>query len=202
VRSSRHRSGARAAVVAVVLLAAFGCARRRARVPRPPATAAPSPPAAAAPPAERCGRCPDGAALEVRHASLVAGRRGTGRLRLEAVLPAPQFAEANPLVDDVRIAVRDDGGELVCATVEHEYWTRKHGVYRFEDRVLDPRRRRAVGLRDGVLAPRADGAAVLRARGDRFDVARAPRGRATVVVWVGDRCAAGAVAAGSAAPRS
>jgi hypothetical protein len=129
--------------------------------------------------------------LEVRRASLVPGRRGLARLRLEAVLPAAQFAEANPLVDDVRLAVHDDAGEVLCAAVEHEYWAHQRGVYRFEDRVLPPDRRRAVGVRDAVVAPAADGALVLRARGDRFVLTRRPRGRQSAVVWIGDRCAAG-----------
>jgi hypothetical protein len=177
--------------VALALLALAGCARRRGQVG---GAAAPGPSAVSAP--ERCGRCAGGAVLTVRRASLVPGRRGTARLRLEAVLPAAPFAEANPLVDDVRLAVRDDAGEVLCATVEHEYWAHQRGVYRFEDRVLPPGGRRAVGVRDAVMAPQPDGALVLRARGDRFALLRRPRGRQTAVVWIGERCATGALAPG------
>jgi hypothetical protein len=179
--------------VALALLALAGCARRRGQAggaAAPPAAPGPS----STPAPERCGRCAGGAVLTVRRASLVPGRRGTARLRLEAVLPAASFAEANPLVDDVRLAVRDDAGEVLCTTVGHEYWAHQRGVYRFEDRVLPPGGRRAVGVHDAVMAPEPDGTLVLRARGDRFTLARPPRGRQTAVVWIGERCATGVLA--------
>ena len=171
---------------ALVLLAlAAGCASHGS-APGPAITAAPEP---APPPREKCGGCSEPTALDTTRLSLVAIPRQRGQLRLEAVLPAAEFAGANPLLDDVMVGLRDAEDEVFCATVGHQYWTKKHRNYRFQDRGG----RRTGGLASGTLTIRRDGAAVLRFAAAQRGLVPPSRPALTIVVRVGERCAAGQV---------
>ncbi len=104
-------------------------------------------------------------------------------------LPAAQFANANPLLDDVAIALDDGRRELWCAAVPHQYWTKKHRNYRFKEREGS----RTGGLGSGMLARRRDGAIVLRLSSTRGRLMRLRGSDVSVTVRVGERCATGAV---------
>jgi hypothetical protein len=171
------------AVVASVLAA--GCTGHgRAARPQPPViTTAPQP---APPPREKCVSCSEATGLDTTSLSLVTTPRQGGQLRYEGVLRAAEFAEANPLLDDVMVALRDTKGEVFCAIVRHQYWTKKHRNYRFQDRGG----RRSGGLASATLTIRRDGTAVLHLVSARLDLPR-PSGPLTITVRVGERCAAG-----------
>jgi hypothetical protein len=87
------------------------------------------------------------------------------------------------------VALRDAKGEVFCVTVGHQYWTKKHRNYRFQDRGG----RRTGGLASATLTIRRDGTAVLRLVSAHLDLPRPSGPELAITVRVGERCAAGQI---------
>lgn len=186
------------AISLAALLALSGCARHR-----PAPRTASVPPAPPAPRPEVCGNCVDDdgdGAVDWADADCCAHpvELRIDRVRVRSAKPdAPSevklgtalagagVGEANPLIDDVGLQLRCDGGKPLCLTVGHEQWTRQEGKYRFQD----PTRRRARGLAAAVVGVRPDGTVAVRIDDLELPIEGCKPGDLVATVRVGNHCA-------------
>lgn len=113
-----------------------------------------------------------------------------GRLKLRSILAEAGFADVDPLREDVTIQIRNGDSEVLCATVGHDRWMRRHGrTYKFWEMTG----RLAHGLTDGQIRVRRTGDVRFRTQGRRMNVAPFLASTLRVTVRVGNRCSTGKI---------
>jgi hypothetical protein len=137
--------------------------------------------------------CTQSASMQVKKVVIVPGPAGAmkGHLSLASILAQTGFADVDPTKDDVTVQLRNQNGELLCATISSQRWKRprRRGPFHFGD----PTGTLAQGLRTMNIVVPKSGAARFTAAGKKMDLSRYAQTQLTATVRVGGRCSTGTV---------
>jgi hypothetical protein len=109
--------------------------------------------------------------------------RGNG-LRMKAQNLNGHRGVFNPLREDTTLQIKDETGQLFCATVQSKYWTKKGKSFRFRDK----KSRFASGLKKGRFKVKKNGQIVFRTSGRKMTLRAPSKRHIDLTLRVGESC--------------